>query len=359
MKTIALLVSLGTLAPAAPGTVFRKVFTGLTSSQASSALPNIGQGMHMLTVMFPAASGDVTGIVVRLEASYDGSSYFPITQDVATATYTGSMAYAITRGNGTFPFVRVNVATASGSNPMTVYYTGSTHPLGNVILDSGRYLVEGPSQISAGRGPLYRVDAVPTSGWTLLNAGSSPVLQLSNGLGVLQADASGGIGTNNMRIAYRTITAGADFTVEAFLKMDSSTNVGNDCGWGITVQNSANSRLVNWGVQGTACQNDLYRRRYTSPTAFSAGCLAVGGFTGQQCKYLGCWMRVQRVGDALKFSYSFNRELWKEAAVCQESVAAFIGQIDRVGVYFEDQLSNPASGLRPALWIGSFSLTTP
>lgn len=124
----------------AQDTVFKKLISAATTPMTSATVPQIGQGLHMLAVIFPAASGTVSSIVVRLEASYDNSTFFPITPDITEGIYTGSFSFAMVRGNGNFPYVRARIVTASMSNPMDVWYTGAQHPIGNTFLSGDRFL---------------------------------------------------------------------------------------------------------------------------------------------------------------------------------------------------------------------------
>ncbi|MBK8200729.1 MAG: hypothetical protein IPK75_20525 [Acidobacteria bacterium] len=47
-------------APAQQSVVFRQVFSGITTTQASAPIQNIGQGLHLFQVYFPTAVADVS-----------------------------------------------------------------------------------------------------------------------------------------------------------------------------------------------------------------------------------------------------------------------------------------------------------
>lgn len=113
-----------------------KPFSGITTAQASSALPNIGQTMHLITVIFPAEVAQVTGVQVRLEASYDNTTYIPISEDVTTVPLVGGVVYKIVVAYGAWPYVRVRSATDTGGPLMTVYYAGTVKPVVSVIQQS-------------------------------------------------------------------------------------------------------------------------------------------------------------------------------------------------------------------------------
>lgn len=119
---------------------YKKALSAVTAPQASGPMPNIGQASHLLTVILPTATAGVDGLVVRIEASFNGSLYFPISRDITTAVYNGSFAYAMERANGVFPFIRIRGVTVSATYPLDAFYTGSTQPIANVILDNGRFL---------------------------------------------------------------------------------------------------------------------------------------------------------------------------------------------------------------------------
>jgi len=128
MRSILLLLAFMTAAAAQKQTVFRKVFNGVTAVQASSPVPNLGQTMHVVTVLFPAEVGAVTGIQVRMEASYDNITYSPISADITTAPLVGGQVYNIQVAYGPWPYIRVRTLISTGSKLMTVQYAGTGIP---------------------------------------------------------------------------------------------------------------------------------------------------------------------------------------------------------------------------------------
>jgi hypothetical protein len=114
-------------------TVFRKVFTGITSATTSAPVTNIGQSLHIIAIFFPTASDAVTGFQVRLEGSYDNTTYFPISPDVTTAPRLGSLTYQIEKAFAPYPFIRIRAVSANASFPMTVWYTGHRKPITSAI----------------------------------------------------------------------------------------------------------------------------------------------------------------------------------------------------------------------------------
>jgi hypothetical protein len=142
MRTL-LFVLLSLVATAQPRqTVFSKVFDGVTAVQASSPLPNIGQTMHVITVLFPAEVSGVTGIQVRLEASFDNTTYFPISADITSAPLVGGRVYNIQVAYGPWPYVRVRTLVDTGAKLMTVQYAGSGVPtVPAVTQESDRFIL--------------------------------------------------------------------------------------------------------------------------------------------------------------------------------------------------------------------------
>lgn len=118
--------------PSASATVFVKALDSITAPAASAAVRNIGQTQHFITIMFPSAIATVSGIQVRIEASFDNSVWFPINADTTSAALVGGKVYAIAKAYAPWPYIRVRSVVAV-SSPMTVYYTGSTIPGSGVI----------------------------------------------------------------------------------------------------------------------------------------------------------------------------------------------------------------------------------
>lgn len=120
--------------------VFQKVFSGITTAQASAPVKNFGQTMHLVYVFFPGQSTQQTGLQIRIEASYDNTTYFPISEDLTTVNSVGGIVYGIAPAFGPWPYVRVRSLTSSAA--MTVYYAGHTLPAVGVVQDKGdRFLL--------------------------------------------------------------------------------------------------------------------------------------------------------------------------------------------------------------------------
>lgn len=108
--------------------VFRKVLSGVTTPQASPSVQNIGQAMHIITVIFPQATAAVSGFQVRIEASYDNQTFFPISPDITTAPRLGGITYQIEKAYVPWPYIRVRSLIAT-AEPMDVWYSGHMRPV--------------------------------------------------------------------------------------------------------------------------------------------------------------------------------------------------------------------------------------
>lgn len=121
--------------------VYRKVFNGITAATVSAPITNQSQTMHLVYVFFPGQTTTQTGLQVRLEASYDNVTYWPISADITQAANVGGQVYAVATAFGSWPFIRMRSATVAPS-AMTVWYAG--HPIPTVGLiesESDRFLL--------------------------------------------------------------------------------------------------------------------------------------------------------------------------------------------------------------------------
>lgn len=122
-------------------TVSKKLLAAITAPGASAAAPDQGQSNHLLMVQLPNATVGVGGFLCRLEASFDQSTWVPISVDVTFAPYVGGKAYVMIRANGVYPAVRANCPTVPGAGqPLDAFYVGSQYPFGDTQLVGDRYL---------------------------------------------------------------------------------------------------------------------------------------------------------------------------------------------------------------------------
>jgi hypothetical protein len=125
----------------------------ITAPATSAVLPNVGQGLHLLIVRAADAMADVTtDTQIRLEAAFEcpdpgaqcsTATWFPITTDITLINHVAaeSITYAMVRGNGSYPHLRVNAVDVNASFPLTINYIGSTFPIGNVFFDGSRWRI--------------------------------------------------------------------------------------------------------------------------------------------------------------------------------------------------------------------------
>jgi hypothetical protein len=125
----------------------------ITAPAASDVLPNVGQGLHLLVVRAADANADITSDTqIRIEAAFEcpdpdaqcsTATWFPITTDITTINHVASesITYAMVRGNGSYPHLRVNAVQVNASFPLTINYIGSTFPIGNVFFDGTRWRI--------------------------------------------------------------------------------------------------------------------------------------------------------------------------------------------------------------------------
>jgi hypothetical protein len=101
------------------------VFEGLTNVTAagtSAAIPNTGQGTHMLAYCIAGGGGTATAVAIQLEASMTGASgtFFAITtQGTATS------GCNVQTGGEYFPYIRINLVTFTPNGThLSAWYTG-------------------------------------------------------------------------------------------------------------------------------------------------------------------------------------------------------------------------------------------
>lgn len=122
------LVVLLAAAGAAAETVTVRVFNAKTPTNGvSTPVRNIGQSQHLIWLQFADSGGScgAGSAQVWLEASYDGTTYFPLTGRLLQLDGAKSAQAVAT---GTYPRLRVNSANSQVNCSLTVWYSGSTDP---------------------------------------------------------------------------------------------------------------------------------------------------------------------------------------------------------------------------------------
>jgi hypothetical protein len=129
-----------------PGAIISKPFAGITLAQASAVLPNVGQHQHVIVIVFPNAVADVSPIQVRIEASFDGTVWFPISTDstagLAKTVSGNTIVYRLNTAYAPFPLVRINSLLATpGAEPMDVFYVGNIVPIVPAVIITGDRII--------------------------------------------------------------------------------------------------------------------------------------------------------------------------------------------------------------------------
>lgn len=115
--------------------VFANPLDGVSLATVSDPILNVGQGMHVLKVSFPAETTAQSPIAVRLEWSRDGVAWRPAGPDVTSVPVLSSgigatdvVAYIVYYG--TFRAIRVgSTVPTPGGALMDVDYIGTIFPL--------------------------------------------------------------------------------------------------------------------------------------------------------------------------------------------------------------------------------------
>lgn len=278
MKTLSALLLFVGLAVGQQQTVFKRAAIQSSTATVSAPLPNIGQAVHILTVTFPAAVADVDSFVIRIEASFDNADYFPISEDITSAVYTGSFAYAITRANGSYPFVRINYTTPAAGLTITANYTGSIQPIGQFRLVGSRYIAASPLEPTLQTGICtvianncyidgQRVVPLIPSEWTSINLTTDS-----------RTDGDGYItyyrptGNSNGYALFCKSLPGSQFDI--VLTMDRDPQIyGSDSQSpaAFILRESSTGKFVAYVFQGGNSGHVFAREYWNSPTSFGGG----------------------------------------------------------------------------------------
>jgi len=114
------------------------VFTGVSTAQASGCLANQGQNVHFVFYQSTGATGNPTGVQIRLEGSFNSDSatcstgtWFPISDDGIDTGQNGSNLILAIQS---YPFIRLNLVKCTGcdvSDTIDAWYTASSSMPGN------------------------------------------------------------------------------------------------------------------------------------------------------------------------------------------------------------------------------------
>ena len=178
------------------------------------------------------------------------------------------------------------------------------------------------------------------STWNLSGPAIAAPVELvqDDGKGVIGMTCTGATGTGQARRIENPAkrpTAGADF--DHVLLLDMVTSASSPWSAGVHVENSATGKLVAFGIMANG---EFYRWRWTGTTfdneAAIDGAMAVSDGSWP-IKY---YTRLKRVGATLEIYLSGDGLGWVK--VHEETIADHLGDIDRVGLFFNPQAQGAA-----------------
>lgn len=105
-------------------------FSGVSTAQASAPFTNLGQTVHFVFYQATGVTGNVTNLRIRIEGSFDGTTYFAISDDGGSVGQNGT---GMILGLGSYPFIRANllVCGCDAADTITASYTGTSAIPGN------------------------------------------------------------------------------------------------------------------------------------------------------------------------------------------------------------------------------------
>lgn len=253
MKTLVLFAAaILTAAAQSQPTVFkRNAINAATTPTVSANFQNIGQSVHIMMAYFPSAVADVSGFTLRLEASFDNTTFFPISEDLTTAVYTGAYAYAVTRANGVYPYVRMNLTAAHASLALTAHYTGAIQPIGLVRLSGTRYVIDSPlagatpdppGVTISGNYYVYgrRMTAILPSQWTSVNLDALTVR--NDGTSSIMLDTWGN--TRKWQMVCQSLPASPYHIRIHYMRLNGSRAGDNPNEVGVMLRNSTSGAMI-------------------------------------------------------------------------------------------------------------------
>ena len=123
-----------TIVQTTPQSTQQIVFNAVNTPQISGVVRNVGQNVHFITYTTVGALSAGTRIRLRIEATSDGTNWFPISEDVTD--HPNGAAYAV----GFYPAVRVNLVDFASLTSITVRYAGtsSTVPVAQGLINAAQ-----------------------------------------------------------------------------------------------------------------------------------------------------------------------------------------------------------------------------
>jgi hypothetical protein len=126
---VALACGVPTLWAQRSDTIYQTIFTNITAPTASAAVHNIGQNIHLLSILFTSQSGHTCSAPapnIGIEGGFNGTQYTRVASITSISPDDSGNLAALVTGLGAFPFVRINARGFDTTNcQLSAWYSGS------------------------------------------------------------------------------------------------------------------------------------------------------------------------------------------------------------------------------------------
>lgn len=192
------------------GTVAQQILKNQTTAVRSAAVNNVGQSAHWLEY----CTTNVTAIDIRLEGSFDGTTWVPITDD--SRAFNNSGCNTIEAG-GYYSQVTANLIAISGSSAsVSAFYYGAISPI--TAAGSGVISPRSAKTLKGIEANSFSLGAAYSGSQTLTNPGSTvSLLSLFNN--------TSGAGTKTAYLGTLVISC----SVACNFSVSNTTNSGTGC----------------------------------------------------------------------------------------------------------------------------------
>lgn len=272
-----LLLAIAMMLAAAAGqvqSVNQQILVNATAAGPTTAVRNVGQASHWLFFCFSHSGGGGISYEIGLEASFDGVTYFGIT-DKASGTADGCDAV---EAGGYFPIVRANVYSVAAATPsVNAWYSGltTTIPGGGLSLKNKTAQPVSQRPVTGSGGAYGALNTA--AGSTFANGTNLPVIVYS-----VHAENTAGAaayialdddltGSAPKVLWMRKIAAGADVETTFPLGLEFTNGVRYRC--------AADRTLTTNTAAGTCLLNMV---TYKSPSTVVSQANAAGTVTGSR-----------------------------------------------------------------------------
>jgi hypothetical protein len=277
-----------------PQTVNLKVFSGQTTAIATPStstllctptngnpcgIPNLGQSIHSVTYSISNACVGNLSLVIRLEASQDGTTFFAISEDAVDQTSVALQGFQNQSGLtaiGYYPVIRLNLVkfSCSAGNPsITAAYSGTSTsaptPAGifGEALSFRKVIVQNVDTISASTSVIVTLPSGNTSGVVYVQCfvpgtGAAAACPASGGLQFFAAPADASIPQQSLgSFGVNAVSTLQIFTVPAFLSnrlaiQVNPTGGGGGTNWSVYYQAQPSPGSTATGVNAPQVQTN-------------------------------------------------------------------------------------------------------